>query len=321
MTAILKGLWAKKTPKLPREKLSKVIAKDFRRNWPLYVLVMPVIVWYIVFQYIPMYGVQIAFRDFRITLGFLRSPWVGLDHFRRFFGGFFAWRLIRNTFLLNFYGLLWGFPAPIIFALLLNELRNERFKKIVQNFSYLPHFISMVVIASMIHMFAASGGLFNSIGAFFGHTPTPLLRHVQYYRTIFIASGIWQSLGWSSIIYMAAISGVDQELYEVATVDGAGRFRKMWHITLPGIRPTIIILFIMNIGSIMSMGPERTLLLYNPAVYEVADILSTYIFRMGLERGDFGFGAAVGLLNSGINLILLISANFISKRLSGTSLW
>lgn len=311
----------KTAPKPKRMKLSTVIARDFRRNWPLYILVLPVIVWYIIFQYWPMYGVQIAFRDFRLSLGFLRSPWVGLDNFVRFFQGFFAWRLIRNTFLINFYSLLWGFPAPIIFALLLNELKGERFKKIIQNMSYLPHFISMVVVAGMIHMFAASQGLFNNIGAVFGHTPTPLLQHTQYYRTIFIASGIWQGLGWSSIIYMAAISGVDQELYEVATVDGAGRFRRMWHITLPGIRPTILILFIMNIGSLMAMGAEKTLLLYNPAIYEVADVIPTYIFRLGLERFDFSFGAAVGLLNSGVNLVLLISANFICKKLSGTSLW
>ena len=302
-------------------RFSQKAAKDFRRNWALYLLVLPVIAYYVIFHYWPMYGVQIAFRDFSISKGYLGSPWAGLKYFRMFLDSTFAWRTTRNTILLSFYSMLFGFPAPIIFALLLNEIGNKFYKRTVQTLSYLPHFISLVVICGMITQFCLNEGLFNQIIAFFGGEKTPLLQYASNFRTIYISSGIWQGLGWGSIIYIAAISNVDQEQYEAAIIDGAGRFQRMLHVTLPGIQPTIIILLIMDIGSLMSVGAEKVLLLYNPGTYETGDIISTYIYRMGLQRQDWSYGAAVGLMNSLINMILLVIANQLSKKVSETSLW
>jgi len=266
-----------------------------------------------------MYGIQIAFRNFSLMRGYL--DWVGFRHFIDFFNSFYAWRIIRNTLLLSFYSMLFGFPAPIIFALLLNEVRLSSFKRSIQTLSYLPHFISMVVICGMIIQFTMYRGLINDIIAMFGGQRVPLLAFPQYFRTIFIASDIWQGLGWGSIIYLAAIATVDQEQYESAIVDGAGRFKRMWHITLPGIMPTITILLILRIGSLMSVGTEKVLLLYSPATYSTADVIGTYIFRRGLNQQNFSLGAAVGLMNSTINMILLILANLFSKKFSETSLW
>ena len=301
----------------------KRLKKDLHKNWTLYLLFLPVIAYYIIFQYWPMYGIVTAFQEFNFTRGFFDQQWANpwYRHFARFLTGHFAWRTIRNTLLLNIYGLLWGWPLPIIFALLLNEVRNELFKRGVQTLSYLPHFISAVVIGGMIRMFTGTNGLINDIIVIFGGQRTNLLLFISNFRTIYIASGIWQGLGWGSIIYIAAIAGVSQELYEAATIDGAKRFRKMWHVTLPGIKPTIIILLILNFGTLMSHGIERVLLIQEPATYEVSDIISTYVYRMGLMRMDFSFGTAVGFMNSLVNLITLITANQIAKKVTETSLW
>ena len=299
-------------------------ALDFRRNWPLYLLFLPVFAYYIIFHYWPMYGVISAFQDFNFVKGFMASPWADpwYKHFERFFSGYYAGRVISNTLLLNVYGMLFSWPLPIVFALLLNEVRLQSFKRTVQTLSYLPHFISMVVIAGMIRLFTGVNGLFNEIiGLFGGGERINFLLYPQNFRSIYIGSGIWQGLGWGSIIYIAAIAGVDQELYEAATIDGAKRLRKMWHITLPGIRPTIIILLIMAFGSMMSHGADKILLLYEPSTYVVADVISSYVYRMGLQRMDYSFGAAVGFMNSIINMLLLFTANFVSKKVSETSLW
>ena len=295
--------------------------KDFKKNWVLYLMVLPVIAYYIIFHYLPMYGIQIGFKDFNIAKGYMGSPWVGLKYFQQFFESFYFWRVLRNTLMISIYELIFGFPAAIIFALLLNEVKNRRFKKYVQTISYMPHFISAVVICGIILNFCVSDGLINDVIALFGWERSSLLQDMRNFRTIYIASGIWQNMGFSSIIYFSAISAVDQELYQAAIVDGANRFRQVWHITLPSIKPTIVILLILSMGSLLSVGFEKIILLYNPATYEVADVISSHVYRMGLQKLNWSYGAAVGLFNSVANLILLILANRISRKVSEVSLW
>lgn len=224
------------------------IKKDWRRNRALYVMVLTVIIFYVLFSYKPMYGALIAFKDYRPALGFSGSPWVGVENFSRFFNGIYFGRLVKNTILLSFFNLLFGFPAPIILALMLNEVRNEKFKSFVQTITYLPHFISLVVVAGIITTFCMSTGLINNIIVLFGGKASPLLQNPKYYRTIYIVSGIWQQVGWGSIIYLSALAGGDSQLYEAAAIDGAGKWKQMIHVTLPGIAPTIVIMLLMRIG-------------------------------------------------------------------------
>lgn len=287
----------------------------------MYVMVLPVIIFYVLFSYKPMYGALIAFKDYRPALGFSGSPWVGVENFSRFFNGIYFERLVKNTILLSFFNLLFGFPAPIILALMLNEVRNEKFKSFVQTITYLPHFISLVVVAGIITTFCMSTGLINNIIVLFGGKASSLLQNPKYYRTIYIVSGIWQQVGWGSIIYLSALAGVDSQLYEAAAIDGAGKWKQMIHVTLPGIAPTIVIMLLMRIGQLMSMGYEKTILLYNPSTYEVADIISSYVYRVGLLEHDWSYSAAIGLFNSVINLVLIVMANTVSKKLTETSLW
>ncbi len=301
--------------------LKRRLRQDWIRNRSLYLFVLPVLVFYLLFHYKPMYGAIIAFKDYAPALGISKSPWVGLAHFKRFFESVYFGRLMRNTILLSLYSLLFGFPAPIILALLLNEVRNRKFKSLTQTVTYLPHFISLIVVTGMITDFSLSTGLFNDIIAFFGGTRSPLLQNPKLYRPIYVVSGIWQNIGWGSIVYLAALSGVDSQLYEAAQIDGAGKWKQLIHVTLPGIAPTIIIMFIMRIGQLMSMGYEKTILLYNPSTYETADIISSYIYRVGLLEQNWSYSTAVGLFNSVINFVLLIFANWMSKRFSETSLW
>jgi putative aldouronate transport system permease protein len=301
--------------------LSKTLRKDMQRNWSLYLLAVPVVVYFLLFSYKPMYGALIAFKDFTPGRGFAGSPWVGFEHFIRFFESPHFYRLIRNTFLISFYNLIFGFPAPIILALLLNEVRHSLFKRSIQTITYLPHFISIIVIAGMLTDFSMSTGLFNDIIAFFGGERSPLLQQPHLYRPIYVASDIWRGVGWGTIIYLSALSGVDPQLYEAAKIDGAGRIRQLFNVTLPSIAPTIVILLILRIGQLLSVGYEKTLLLYNPAIYETADIISTYTYRSGLLQHDWSYSTAVGLFNSGINFILLLIANRISRKVSETSLW
>lgn len=295
--------------------------KDFKKNNMLYLMFLPVFAYYVIFHYWPMYGVQIAFRDYTPGLGILGSPWVGFDHFITFFKSHQFVRLIKNTFILNVYGLLFSFPAPILLALLLNEIRNKYYKKIVQTVSYLPHFISMVVICGIIVDFVRHSGFITDIVVFLGGERVALLTRKENFRIIYIASGIWQEAGWGSIVYFAAISSIDPELYQAALIDGAGRFKQAVHVTLPGIASTIIILFILRIGRMMSVGFEKVILLYNPAIYETADVISTYVYRKGLVEMKYSFSSAVGLFNSVINFSLLVTANYVVRRYSETSLW
>ncbi|MDN5276309.1 MAG: putative aldouronate transport system permease protein [Clostridiales bacterium] len=297
------------------------IKTDIIRNKYIYIMALPVIAYYIIFHYLPMYGAIIAFKEFNPALGIIRSPWVGFKHFKSFFEGVYFWRLIRNTLLISIYSLVWGFPAPIILALLLNEVKNNYFKRTVQTVSYLPHFISLVVVCGIIKDFTSTDGVINDIIELLGGERTNFLMKPEWFRPIYVGSGIWQEVGWGSIIYLAAITNIDPQLYEAATIDGANRWKQTWHVTLPGIVPTIVILLILRLGGLMSVGFEKIILLYNSATMETADVISSYVYRRGLLDFDYSFSAAVGLFNSVINLILITSANKLSRKISETSLW
>lgn len=295
--------------------------KDWLRNWSLYVLVIPVLVFYVLFHYKPMYGAIIAFKEYTPALGVSKSPWVGFANFTRFFKSVYFVRLIKNTILLSVYNLVIGFPAPIILALLLNEVRSKKFKSLTQTITYLPHFISLIVVTGMLTDFSMTTGLFNDIIVALGGEASPLLQNPDLYRTIYVLSSVWQEVGWGSIIYLSALSGVDQQLYEAAAIDGAGKWKQLLNVTLPGIAPTIIIMLILKMGSLMNMGYEKTILLYNPSTYETADIISSYIYRIGLLEQDWSYSTAIGLFNSLINFGLLLFTNRMSKKFSETSLW
>ncbi len=297
------------------------IKTDIIRNKYIYIMALPVVAYYIIFHYAPMYGAIIAFKEFNPALGIMGSPWVGFKHFKSFFEGVYFWRLVRNTLLISVYSLIWGFPAPIILALLLNEVKNKYFKRTVQTVSYLPHFISLVVVCGIIKDFTSTDGVINDIIEFLGGERTNFLMIPEWFRPIYVGSGIWQEVGWGSIIYLAAITNIDPQLYEAATIDGASRWKQTWHITLPGIVPTIVILLILRLGGLMSVGFEKIILLYNSATMETADVISSYVYRRGLLDFDYSFSAAVGLFNSVINLILITSANRLSRKVSETSLW
>ncbi|MEC0089682.1 ABC transporter permease subunit [Paenibacillus macquariensis] len=284
-------------------------------------MLIPVLLYFTIFHYYPMYGALIAFKEFSPRLGIMGSPWVGWEHFESFFNGIYFWRVIKNTLMISFYELLFGFPAPIILALLLNEVRKTAFKRTVQTLTYMPHFISLVVVCGIIKEFTMSDGLINDLLAFFGWERVSLLLESEYFRTIFVSSGIWQNIGWGTIIYLAALAGIDQEQYEAAKIDGANRWKQMLHVTLPGIISTIIILFILEIGKLMNVGGEKIILLYNPSTYETADVISSYVYRLGLQEFNYSFSSAVGLFNSAINFTLVISANWLSRKMNNTSLW
>ena len=284
-------------------------------------MAVPIFLYYTIFKYIPMFGIVVAFQNYNPALGFIKSNWVGLEHFKNFFTSPYAFRLIRNTLLINFYQLIFGFPVPILLALLINEVKNTKYKRTIQTFSYMPHFISLVVICGIIIDFCLTRGLFNDIREFLGLERVNLLGENKYYRTIYVSSGIWQGMGWGSIIYLATLSGVDPNLYEAAVIDGAGRLRQAIHITLPAITPIIVIQLILRIGRIMSEGAEKTILLYSPLIYDSADIISSYVYRKGLQEMDFSFGMAVGLFNSITNMLLLIFANWFARTFIEESLW
>lgn len=305
MTALFSGLWI-----------------NYKKNKAIYWMVLPVVLYYLIFKYVPMYGAIIAFKDYSVGKGIWGSKWVGFDYFREFFQSYYFRRILKNTLILSFYQLLFGFPAPILLALLLNELKNELFKRVVQTVSYLPHFISIIVICGMVVNFTSRDGLINTIIAFFGGQRQSLLNDSSNFRTIYTVSQIWQEIGFSSIIYLAALSGINPELYEASKVDGAGRFKQVWHITLPGIVPMIVILLILRIGGMMEIGFEKIILLYNSNILDTADVISTFVYRKGISQGaEFSYTTAVGLFQSAVNFILLIGANRLSKTISGNKLF
>jgi putative aldouronate transport system permease protein len=274
---------------------------------------LPVLLYYLLFNYAPMFGLVIAFKDFKITKGIIGSAWCGLDNFKSFFDSAYAWRCIRNTLSISILQLIFSFPSSIILALMMNEVRNKPFLKTVQIITYMPHFISMVIMCSIILTFVSNNGILNELLGKLGWGKIDFQNDSDYFYPVYIISGIWQGIGWGSIIYLSALAGIDVSLYEAAIIDGAGRFQKLWHITLPGIMPTIAILLILQVGSIMSISYEKILLLYNPSVYEKADVISTFIYRRGLSDAKYGLTSAVGLFNSVINLILLVASDRFSK--------
>lgn len=307
--------------RVPGSRLESVI-RHIKRDRQLLILFIPCIVFYAIFRYGPLYGLIIAFKDYSVYEGILGSKWVGLEHFRRFFDSPDFWLLFKNTFLLGLFTLLWAFPFPIIFAVLLNEVRNVRFKKTVQTFSYLPAFLSVVIVTSMIIDFLSpTHGLVNEVLKAFGFEPKYFLAAPEWFRTIYISSEIWQNMGYEAIIYLAAIASIDPTLYEAAKVDGANRFHMMRYITIPSIMPTILVMFIIKSGSMFRIGYEKVLLLYNPTTYEVADVFSTYVYRKGLLETNYSYAAAVGLFESLIALVMLLLSNIISKRAGGRGLW
>ena len=292
------------------------------RNWELYLMFLPVLVFFLVFHYAPMYGVQIAFKKFSAVRGIVGSPWRGLYYFQQFFDSYLFGELIGNTLGLSLYSLAVGFPTPILLALMMNELRSERVKRVVQTITYAPHFISMVVMCSMIILFLSpSSGVLNRIIEILGGQSVYFMGKPEYFKTIYVLSGVWQNTGWSSIIYMAALSGIDPQLHEAATIDGASRLQRVWHINLPGILPTAVILLIMNCGSLMSIGFEKAFLLMNDLNRAAAEIISTFVYQRGLIDRNYSSAAAIGLFNSAINLVLLFGVNAIARRVSDTSLW
>lgn len=304
-----------------KQSYGRRLLKDVRKNKSIYLLAIPLVLFYVLFHYKTMYGAIIAFYNYRPAKGISGSKWIGLQNFIDYFESPFFWRTIKNTLSISLLSLAFAFPAPIILALLLNEVRCRFFKKTVQTITYLPHFISIVVVCGMLNQFCLSTGLFGDIIEMFGGERVPLLQGTQYYRTIYIASDIWKEVGWGSILYLAALSGVDRQLYEAASIDGASKWQQTWSVTLPGILPTVVIQLILKIGSLMSVGYDKTLLLYNPTTYNVADVISTYTYRMGLESGSWSYSTAIGLFNSVINCILLVIANKLSKKFTESSLW
>ena len=305
----------------PRAGFGRRIVTDLRRNRYVYLMLAPVVTYYLIFHYAPMYGALIAFKDYRAAQGILGSPWIGFQNFEDFFSSVFFIRLMRNTLAINVLDVIFGFPAPIILALLLNELTTPRFKRWVQTITYLPHFMSLVVVVGIMVDFLARDGLVNNFLGGFGIAPTPFMQQANWYWTLYVGSNIWQTVGWSSIIYLAAIANVDQALYEAAVIDGGNRWQQMRYITLPGIMPMIITLLILRIGMMMTVGYEKTILMYNPSTYDTADVISSYVYRKGVLGMDYGFSAAAGLFNSVINFAFLYAANRLSRGLTHVSLW
>ncbi|MDL2318985.1 ABC transporter permease subunit [Eubacteriales bacterium OttesenSCG-928-A19] len=305
----------------PRPSYGKRLGRDLLFNRELYLLFIPVLAFYVMFHYAPMYGAVIAFKDFKPSLGIGGSPWVGLKHFQNFFGSYYFGTLMRNTLTLSLANLLFGFPIPIILALLINELRSRRFARTVQTITYMPHFVSLVVVCGMIREFTQSTGLITTLLSYFGFPKQTMLNNPALFKPIYVISGIWQESGWGSIIYLSALVSIDRELYEAAEIDGAGRWKRTLYITLPSLLPTIVIMFIMRTGRVMSLGAEKVILLYNAGIYDTADIIASYVYRRGIAGTDWSFSSAVGLFNSVINFILVISVNRLSRRVTGSGLW
>lgn len=294
----------------------------FKREWQLYAMLLPTIIWFLVFLYKPMYGLQIAFKDYSIFRGVSGSPWIGFEHFHTLFSNDQFIRAVKNTIIISFYNLLFGFPAPIILALMFNEVLHASYKKTAQTIVYLPHFISSVIIAGIvITAFSPTAGIINTFISWLGFEPIYFLTQPEWFRPIFVGTGIWQEAGFGSIVFLAAISGVNPSLYESAVVDGANRWQMMWKITVPSILPTILIMLIIRIGNVMEVSFELVMLLYQPSTYATADVVNTWVYRQGLQSGQYDLAAAAGLFNAVVALTLVMTANTLSRRFSRTSLW
>ncbi len=299
----------------------EAVKKSLRKHWVAYLMLLPAVVLLFIFSYIPMYGIIIAFKDYKPMDGIFGSEWVGLQHFKDFFTNPYFLVLLRNTLILQIYGMVVGYPLPVILALVLNEVRNLPFKKTVQTISYMPYFISGVVVAGMVKSFFAHDGMVNGLMEIFGAEPHSFLSDPQAFRHILVWTGQWQSVGWNSIIYMSALAAIDQELYEAARIDGCGRLRQAWHITVPGILPTFIILLILGIGGLFSSDGGLTLLLYGPLVYESSDVFATYTYRLGIRGGKFAYTTAVGLAQTAVGFLMVVFTNWLSRKTTEQSLW
>lgn len=299
------------------------VARDLRRNGSLYLLVLPLVVFYLLFTYKPMYGILIAFKDFVPSRGIWKSEWVGFKYFQQFFENPYFGRLLKNTLTISLTSLIVNFPAPIILALLMNELRGKAFPRVVQTISYLPHFISVIVICSLVLKFTSNTGFIGQLAAAIGgqEKAVSLLNYEQNFVPIYVVSGLWQEVGWGSIIYLAALTNVDPALYEAATIDGAGRWQQTLHITLPGISSTVVLMLILAVGGLMSVGYEKIINLYNPAIYNTADVISSYVYRKGILETNYSYTTAVGLFNSVICLFLVFGSNWFSKKITDTGLF
>jgi putative aldouronate transport system permease protein len=298
------------------------LLKRMRVKYEFYLMLLIPMVWYIVFKYLPMYGIQIAFKDFSATRGIMGSSWVGLKHFERFFDSSYFWELLWNTVSLSLYSLVVGFPIPILLALLINEIHRKKFQKWLQNATYIPHFLSLVVVVGMLNVFLdPETGKVNQILALFGDAPVAFMRKAEWFQTVFVASDVWQHMGWGSIIYLAALSGIDPTLYEAAKMDGASRLQRVLHVSIPCIVPTIVIMFILQIGHVMDVGFEKALLMQNAVNASKSDILATFVYKNGIQGGQFSYTAAAGLFNSVIDFALLLIVNGWARKKTETSLW
>lgn len=297
------------------------IAQELKRNRSMYLLIIPVLIYYFLFCYVPMYGIIMAFQNYKPELGILHSQFVGLRHFKDFFMGGYFWRLIGNTLTISFTSLVFGFPMPIILALMLNEMHTKWLKRGIQTITYMPHFISVVVIVGILKEFTAADGIIGQMYTHLTGSDMAMLSNPNCFVPIYVLSNIWEGAGWDSIIYLAALAGIDTQLYEACKMDGGGRIRQLFTVTLPGILPTIIVLLILRLGGILNVGYEKIILMYSPMTYKTADVISTYVYRKGLQEVNWSYGTAVGLFNSGVNIIFLIATNYISRRTSETSLW
>lgn len=296
--------------------------RNIKKNYVLYLFLLPSFLYLALFHYWPLYGVQIAFKDFKATEGIWGSPWVGLDHFTRFFESFQFWQLLQNTITISLYALIMGFPIPILLALILNYMTIPHFKRFAQTVTYAPHFISTVVMAGMVTLFLSpSSGLINTLLGVFGLEPVSFMQRPDLFKHIYVWSGIWQDTGWGSVIYMAALSAVSPELHEAAIVDGASKWKRIWNIDIPAILPTAVIILIMNVGSVMSVGFEKVYLLQNDANLAASEIFSTYVYKIGIQSAQYSYSTAIGLFNNVINFVLLISVNQLSRKWTGSSLW
>lgn len=312
------------TPSVKKEKRFDwgKIRRRLIRDWELYVFVLPALVYYIIFHYMPLYGIQIAFKDYKAVLGIQGSEWVGLKHFKDFFGSYLAWPLIKNTLLLNLYGLLWSFPIPVILALFLNRLGSAKFKKFTQTVIYIPHFVSTVVLAGMLYIFLdPTNGFVNILISALGGTPQYFMAEPGWFRTVFIASAVWQSSGWGTIIYIAALTAVDQELYESAKIDGASILQQIFYIDLPTIVPMAMMMLILNSGSIMNGNMQKTLLLQTAGNKATSNTIGVYVYTMGLTNAQFSYTAAIGLFQNVISFIMVMTVNKITKEASSISMF
>jgi len=300
----------------------KKLRIDVLKEWDLYLLLIPGIIFILIFKYAPMYGITIAFKDFNIFKGLAESPWVGWENFERLFHSREFARVFRNTLIISLYKIVFLFPLPIILAILMNEMKNMIFKRGIQTVVYLPHFLSWVIVGGLfIDLLSTNGGIVNRIIVALGGNQVSFFMDNSVFRSVLITSAGWKEVGWSMIIYLAAIAGIDPQLYEAAKIDGANRFRQMWHITLPGMVPIIILMFILRLGNILEAGTEQILVMYNPIVYEVSDVIGTYVYRMGLGQQDYSFSTAVGLFDSVVGLILILTGNYLSRKFTQRGIW